>query len=187
MFNKTKNDFDDYNLIIQKLKLAFVDAHKDASNDKTQFEYEISCLNEEKDALELKQKVLEEQINQYESEKIEAGKLHEAIKTALLDEIKQLKIELSQQSCVVETLNQNLDANNLKYDSLMAHKDEVLAKVQTLVAELNARDTDKLQMEERIRRMSTEHRELLSESENSKKLVEELRLKVHDQDQEMEK
>ncbi|CAO2820780.1 unnamed protein product [Amaranthus hypochondriacus] len=187
MFNKTKNDFDDYNLIIQKLKLALVDAHKDASNDKTQFEYEISCLNEEKDALELKQKVLEEQINQYESEKIEAGKLHEAIKTALLDEIKQLKIELSQQSCVVETLNQNLDANNLKYDSLMAQKDEVLAKVQTLVAELNARDTDKLQMEERIRRMSTEHRELLSESENTKKLVEELRLKVHDQDQEIEK
>ncbi|CAO2820782.1 unnamed protein product [Amaranthus hypochondriacus] len=126
---KTKKDLDDYGRENEKLKLALYYAHKDALKDRTQFQYEISCLNEEKNALELKQKVLEEQINHYKSEKIEAGKLHEARETALLDEIKHLKIELSQQSSVVETLKQNLDANNMKYDTLMAEKDEVRANV----------------------------------------------------------
>lgn len=64
---------------------------------------------------------------------------------------------------------------------------EVFAKMQTLAAELNARDTNMLQLEEQITKISLEHVELLTDSEKTKKIVDELRVKVLTQKKETEK
>ncbi|KMT17419.1 hypothetical protein BVRB_2g038730 isoform A [Beta vulgaris subsp. vulgaris] len=175
--DKTTSDLNDYGRKVEQFKLALLDVQKDFS----------SQLNEQKDTLDRKIKLLEEQISQYEVEKIEAGKLQEARETAWLDEIKQFNMELSQKCQLVDSTNKDLDAIKLKYDMLKAERDEDLAKVQTLVAELGVRDDNILQMEERMTTLATEHKELLDESEKTQKLVKELRLKVTDQEKELEK
>uniref|UniRef100_A0A803MJK6 Uncharacterized protein n=1 Tax=Chenopodium quinoa TaxID=63459 RepID=A0A803MJK6_CHEQI len=148
--DKITNELENYVCEVEELKVALNDAQKDFSKERSQFQYNITCLNEQKDALESKNKLLEEQIKQYE-------------------------------------LRETLDASKLKYDMLVVEKDEVFAKVQELVAELNARDTNMLQMEDRISKLTAEHSKLIEESEKTQKLLEEFRLKITDQEKELEK
>lgn len=171
--NKTTNDLYNSAREVEELNLALQDAQKDFSKEKSQFQSDITCLKEQRDALELSNNLLEEQIKQHDVENIEAGKLQEARETGLLDEIKQL--------------NESLDASKLKYDMLMAERDETFAKVQKLVAELNVCNTNMLQTEARISKLTAEHTELIDESEKTQKLVEEFRLKITDQEKELEK
>lgn len=169
MIIKTSTDLTDYGREIDELKLALHDAQEDFFKDKSQFQSDITHLHEEKDSILTKTKLLEEKIQQFEVQE-----------TGFLNEIKQLKAELFQRCELVDSLNKSIDTSKLEYDMLMAEKDE-------LGAELRCRDTDIQQMEERVRRLSMEHAELLAESEKSQKVVEELRVKVKDQEKEMEK
>lgn len=171
--SKTTNDLNYYWREVEELKLALHDAQKDFSKDRSQFQYDINCLNEQNDALKLRNELLEEQIKEYEVEKIEAGKLQEAREKGWLDEIEQL--------------TKSLDASKLKYDMLMVERDELLAKVQKQVAELNVQDTNVLQLEEHISKLTAEHMQLIDESEKTQKLLEEFRMKITDQEKELEK
>ncbi|KAL2898436.1 Protein NETWORKED 4B [Bienertia sinuspersici] len=160
--NKTTYDLTNYRREVEDLKLALHVAQED-------FTKEISSLHKQKDELELRNNMFEEQINQYEAEKIESGNRERG----LLNEIEQL--------------NKSFDAHKLKYDMLVVERDEGLAKLQTLAAKLNVQETNIQQMEAHISKLTVEHKELLDESEKIKIIVEELRSKVSDKEQEVEK
>lgn len=193
MLAKNTGDLCEYGREIDELKHALRDAQEDFSKDRSQFRSETTLLHKQKDALdarlkeaELRNQFLEEQIQRYETEKAEIKSLHELREMGLLDEIKQLKADLSQRSEIVDSLNKSLDVSKLKYDMLMAEKDEVFAKMQTLGAEVNHRDICIEQMEEHMSKLTAENEKLLMTLKKTQKLAEELKVKVDDQEKELE-
>ncbi|KAJ8431492.1 hypothetical protein Cgig2_032263 [Carnegiea gigantea] len=193
MLVKNTGDLCEYGREIDELKHALRDAEEDFSKDRSQFQSETTLLHKRKDALdarlkeaELRNQFLEEQIQSCEAEKAEIKSLHESREMGLLDEIKQLTADLSQRSEIVDSLNKSLDASKLKYDMLMAEKNEVFAKLQTLGAEVNHRDICIQQMEEHMSKLTAENEKLLTELKKTQKLAEELKVKVGDQEKALE-
>ncbi|XVF00389.1 hypothetical protein REPUB_Repub03eG0281400 [Reevesia pubescens] len=108
---------------------------------------------------ELHGRILEEKIRQFEAGKMEIKGLFDVQEIGLQGHISQLKAELAEKGVHVEALNKNLDRMKSKCDMLMAEKDGVIAKVNTLVAELSSRDLRIGQMKEHLQQLSREHLE----------------------------
>ncbi|KDP21628.1 hypothetical protein JCGZ_03299 [Jatropha curcas] len=112
---------------------------------------------------------------------------HDTQMIGLQAEISQLKFELTERCGQVEILNKNLDSLKFKCDMLMAEKDEMNAKVKTLVADLSSRDIQIGQMEEHLRSKHMENVELIAGSESVQKQVHELRLRVVELEKEVDR
>ncbi|KAH9767598.1 NAB domain-containing protein [Citrus sinensis] len=136
---------------------------------------------------ELQGKALEDKIRQCETEKMEIIGLHEAQERGMQSEINQLKVEVCERDNRIEALNKIMDSLKLKYDMLMAEKDEINAKVNTLMAEARSRDNHIGQIEEHSRKLHMEHAELIAASESSRKLVDELRFRVKELENEVDR
>lgn len=184
-----KSDLSDHDHEIKALK----DAQENLSVEKAHLQSEILDLSEKQNMLEVKLrewdlqgKFMEDKLRQCEAEKMQMKNLHDAQEIALQGEISQLKVELIDRGEHVEVLNKKFDSLKSKYDMLMAEKDGMSAKVNTLIADVNSRDNQIRQMEGHLQQLHTEHERLIAGSQSSRKLVDELRLKVVELEKEVD-
>ncbi|KAK0593283.1 hypothetical protein LWI29_034176 [Acer saccharum] len=179
---------------IHELKFALSDAHENFTLEIAQLQSEISSLLE-KQALgderlkeqELLCKSLEEKLWKSEAENMETVDFYDRRERDMQDEITQLMEGVTEKGNHVEALSKDLDMLKLKHDMLMAEKDEVTAKVNTLMAEASSRDDRIRQMEEHMQRLHMEHTDLISGSETSHKLADELRVRVTELEKEVDR
>ncbi|KAK9682716.1 hypothetical protein RND81_10G091400 [Saponaria officinalis] len=178
--SRTRNDLTDCCREVDELKLALHDAQKDFSKEKSRYESEIAVLHDQNgelkirlDETEMRREMLDEQIKQ-----------NEAKEANLVNEVGQFQIEISEKNRLVESLNKSLDSIKLKYDTLMSEKDEIFAKQETLQAEVKCRDIEIQQLQGEISKLKTEREEVI---EKSQRTEEELRVKVTEQQIELEK
>ncbi|XP_044461154.1 protein NETWORKED 4B-like [Mangifera indica] len=190
---KYEGDLSDYIDEIRELKVALNDAEENFSLEKTQLQCKATTLLEKQtlaDArfkeLELQGKVLEDKIKQCEIEKMEMKRLHEAQQSGMQHEISQLKVEVAERSRHIEAMGNKLDSRKLKYDMLMAEKDEFNAKVNTLRAEVSYRDDCIRQKDVLLQRASMEHAQLMAGAGTTEKVVNELRVRVKELEKEVE-
>ena len=191
---KVETNLSDRNNEVAELKIALSDAEEKFTLDKAQLQSEMFCLLEKQALLdarlkewELQGKALEDKIRQCETEKMEITGLHEAQERGMQSEINQLKVEVCERGNCIEALNKIMDSLKLKYDMLMAEKDEINAKVNTLVAEARSRDNHIGQIEEHSRKLHMEHAELIAASESSRKLVDKLGFRVKELENEVDR
>lgn len=187
-------DVSDRDLEIEKLNVALHDVEEQFSQEKVQLQSDFLSLSEKQVLLDmefqewvLKTKELEDKILASESEKMEMQRLHLAQVMALQDENNGLKVELDQRREHVEVLNKDFDRCKLKYDMLMAEKDGLNAKVDTLMANVSARDDQIHQMERHLSQSCQKHEELINASQSAQKLVDELNLRVAELQKEVDR
>lgn len=178
---------------IRKLKTTISEAQENFTLEKSELLEKISLasesqaqLEEEFKSLESKAQCLEEEIKRVESEKTENKHLQAIREAAMQNEIGQLKADMVERSNQMELINKNFDALKLKYDMLVAERDQLNAKVLSLKAEVSARDDRIRQMDEHLHRLHLEHVELISGSERASKLVEELKARSKTLEEEVE-
>lgn len=179
-------------LELVELKSAFHEAQEQFSLEKEDLHVHISSLYVNQTILEtrleeweLKYKNLEDEVRQRQTDKLEMEKMHVEQEMVLQGEISRLKVELAERGRHVEAVNKDFDKFKLKYDMLMAEKDELNAKVHNLMANVSCRDDQIREMEGHLRRLHTEHEDLIAGSESARKLVDELKLRVEELQEEV--
>ncbi|KAL5733036.1 hypothetical protein ACOSP7_032374 [Xanthoceras sorbifolium] len=179
---------------ILELKVALSNTQDIFALEKVQLQSEISSLLEKQTLGDerLKEqeqlcKSLEEKLWKSEVENMETVDFYDRREKEMQDEINRLMEGVAEKSNHVEALNKNLDMLKLKHDMLMAEKDEVTAKVNTLMAEASSRDDCIRQIEEHMQRLRMEHTELISGSETAQKLADELRQRIMELEKEVDR
>ncbi|XP_059627864.1 protein NETWORKED 4A-like [Cornus florida] len=187
-------DVSDRDQEIKDLIAALGDTRINFSLEKANFQSDISSLSEQIALLwarieeqELQKQSLESELRQHETDKMEMKCQYEAQERDLQGDIERLKNELYGRGAFVETLNKNLDELKLKYDMLMAEKDGINANLQTLIAEMNSRDKQMEQLEGNLHQMQVKYVDLVAGSESSRKLADELNLKVVELEKEVDR
>lgn len=168
---------------IEQLRATMDDATRKFSQEKLELEAEVSGLSETCG-------VMKARLAEFETKGLQLADTItrlEAAKLELLVVVERERAENAERGKHVEELNRNLDALKLKYDMLVAERDEVHAKVQLLVADVSSRDNRIKEMDEHLHRLHLEHAKLIAASENAQKLANDLRTKVNELDKEVER
>ncbi|XP_057513679.1 protein NETWORKED 4A-like isoform X1 [Actinidia eriantha] len=155
---------------IRRLNETISSANQSLSEENTQLQAEISKLLKEQTYLDdnLKEWELRCQSLEEEVRRVKAGKTE--MQVLLQTEIEQLKV-----------------AFESEYEILIAKKDELNAKITTLVAEVSSRDDRIEHMDLHLKQLHMEHVELIAGAEGARRLVEELRSRVKELEEEVEK
>lgn len=179
---------------VRELKLAVYDAQEKYSLEKAQLQSEILSMAKEQARLstrvkewEVRGEELEDRILLSETEKVEMKRLHDAQEMILQDDINRQKVELADRREHVEVLNKDFDRLKLNYDMLMAEKDGLSAKVQMLLANVSCQDNQIQEMERHLHQLNRRHEELAAGSENAQKLVDDLKLRVEELEDEVDR
>ena len=170
----------DHDREVMSLNAAMHNAQENFSLEKAQLQSDISSLSEQI-------VLLEARLSEQKAKEMEMKDLHEAQETVLQGEIEQLKAELSERGDIVQSLNKNLDALKLSYDMLMAEKDELSARVDTLIADVNSWDNQIQQLEGHLTQLRNERVKLISRTESTQKLVDELNQRAKELEREVER
>ncbi|XP_052181985.1 protein NETWORKED 4A-like [Diospyros lotus] len=187
-------DVTDRELEIKGLNTALADTQKTFLLEKGRLNSDITALSEQLALLgarlkasEMQSKSLEDDIRRCEAEKEAMKCSHETQQIGFQSEIEQLMADVGWRNKHVEALNKNLDILKLKYDTQMAEKDGLNAKVHSLVAEMGSRDNQIQQLELRLHQVNKERTELITGSECAQNLVSELKLKVGELEKEVDR
>ncbi|XP_022989923.1 protein NETWORKED 4A-like [Cucurbita maxima] len=117
-------------------------------------------------------------LRRIEADKTEMRALHSAHETALQSEISQLKEELFSRSESLAALNRTHDELKLKYDMLMAEKDDMSAMVNTLLAEKESRKSQIQELEDHLQNLQAEKEGLIAGFESQNKQIDDLKSKL---------
>ncbi|XP_077215482.1 uncharacterized protein LOC143850041 [Tasmannia lanceolata] len=151
---------------IKELKVVISEAADRFSREKLDLEMELSVLLESNAVIESKFNervtILEDEIKQ-----LQAGE----------SEIERIKIDRAERETHFEQLNQSLDKLTLKYELLMAERDE-------LFADVSSKDDRIRKMDEHLQRLQSEHLELIEGSETVWKLKGEIQERVKELEEE---
>ncbi|KNA21198.1 hypothetical protein SOVF_045450 [Spinacia oleracea] len=156
-----KTSLNDRENEVRDLKEVISDA-----NRKYQLHAEITRLTDEKTRLEENLREWEMNCHSLESQ-------HAALENKLNDEIEQLKGDITEKRHRLEIMESDLDAFKLKYDNLSSEKE----KINT---ELSARN-------DRVAEMEKHLQQLVSEKDETSKVVQELRSRDEELREEVER
>ncbi|KAF2282781.1 hypothetical protein GH714_043157 [Hevea brasiliensis] len=155
-------------------------AHKDINAWKAQFNAErneivggTKMLGGKLREWESRSRSLEDEIRRLETEKLETEE-------RLNSEINQLKEEIHERDGHIENLNKTLD-------SLKLERDNLIVQVTTLKADVISREDRIDQMDKHLQQLHMEHVKLITSAEGARKLAVELRSKVKDLEEEVER
>ncbi|GAA0145085.1 hypothetical protein LIER_36071 [Lithospermum erythrorhizon] len=167
---------------IRKLKVTLQEVSDKSLEDELQFHSHISSLSEHiilieacSNKWENRCESLEKQLQLYEADMAEMGRLHEVQKIGWKNYTDLIKIELNGQVGYVENLNMDLDILKLKYDGLEAEKFIVNGKVQELEAQLCSKENHIWQLENLLQQLRLEKVEIISASDSARKQCEDLK------------
>ncbi|KAA8543643.1 hypothetical protein F0562_021611 [Nyssa sinensis] len=182
-----KANLSDRDQEIRGLKETISNANQSLSEENSQLQDEISRLLKERTYLEDNVKEWELRCQSLEEEirRVKAGKAE--MEGRLGAEIEQLKAGISERGDQVEELNKSLDAFKIKYDTLVAERDELNAKILALITEVSSRDDRIDQMTKHLHQLHVEHVELIAGTDKAHKLMEELSSKVKELEEEVER
>lgn len=187
-------DVSDRDCKIKKLTAALQEALRNSESEKAQFQSHNCSLLEKLTLLEARCAESEDQIELLEIEikksqasNVEMEARYEAHEIIWQDDIEELKALLNDKDARLESINKSFDELKLKYDMLMAEKDWLIAKLQTLNAELCSRDIRIQQLEAEMDQLKLQHAETTNVSECAFKLTNELRMKVESLENEVER
>lgn len=179
---------------IRELKEVISDADHNFELEKSLLMTKISKLLDNQSHLEEKLKEwelrcqsLEEEIKQVDAEKTETKALLEEQEKLWKTKIEQLKADTAESGDRINDLNKSLDALKLKHDTLMSERDELSARVHALISELSSRDDQKIQMDKYLHQLRIEQAELVAGAGDARRLVEELRSKAKQLEEEVER
>ncbi|KAL3834735.1 hypothetical protein ACJIZ3_009471 [Penstemon smallii] len=176
--NKYKAELLNRDLEIQKLSAEIQDATGNFALEKWQLESCISKLSERltfhearTEELQMESESLTDEIKKHESRKVEMEREQKAINLKWQNEVEFFKAELCKKNVLMNTLNGDLDILKHKHDNLTVEKDGIIAKLQTLNAELSDRDNQIQLLEYNLQESHSENKRLtaVSESENMQK------------------
>lgn len=177
---RLKTSLSDRDHEIRDLKIAVSDTEQKIFPEKAQIKAEISRLLEERTILEeqlreweSRSRSLEDEIRMLQTEKSETEERLDSI-------INHLKAEIAERDGHTENLSKTLDALKLE-------RDELNAQVVVLKADVISRDDRIDQMDKHLHQLHMEHVELISGAEVAQKLVDELRSKAKDMEEEIER
>ncbi|XP_055828306.1 protein NETWORKED 4B [Solanum dulcamara] len=182
-----KADISERDQEIRRISAVLEEAQQNFCMQREQFQSQMTSLSKQQallevrtEQLEMENRSLERKASQSEAQKIEMKTLHEVQEIKWKAEIECLKMEINKKDEEVQALNKDLDKLKLDYDTVVAEKDEVHVKVQTLGAEAMSRDVQIQEMEDHMK-------QLITGSESAQKSIEELRLKVEELQNEVER
>ncbi|PIN01460.1 hypothetical protein CDL12_26029 [Handroanthus impetiginosus] len=185
-------ELSDRDLEIRRLNAELQNASGNFALEKRQIESSVSKLSESLIFHEARIKELQtqceslaDQIKKSKSEKVEMERNQEALKISWQDDIDHVKEELCEKNLLVDTLNQNLDGLKLKYDMLMAKKDGVNAKLQTLSAALSVRDDQIQSLEHNLHELHSENKRLNADCDGANMLTTELKSRIDEIEKEV--
>ncbi|KAK4419815.1 protein NETWORKED 4A [Sesamum alatum] len=165
---------------IRGLKEAMSNANKSLSEENEKLQAEVASISKERTYLEDNLKGLDLRCQSLEEDvrRVKAGKAE--TEAVLGSQIEQLKAEISDK-------NECLEELKLKYEKLMAEKDELNANIAALDAEMSCKDDRIDQMSEHFRQLHEEHADLIARAEGARKSVEELGSRVKELEREVER
>ncbi|XP_022856004.1 protein NETWORKED 4A-like [Olea europaea var. sylvestris] len=168
-----KSNLADRDQEIRGLKEAVSNANKSLSEENNQLQAEITRTVKERTYLEdnLKELDLRCQTLGEDVRRVKAGK--EEMENMLGAQVEQLNAEITERNDHIEELNKSLNELKLKYDILMAEKDNLNATLAEFSAEINSK-------EDRVDKMNDE---LIT----ARELAEDLRSRVKELEIEVEK
>ncbi|KAI3450206.1 hypothetical protein Pfo_006871 [Paulownia fortunei] len=142
---------------------------------------EIGGLEE----LDLRCQSLEEGMRRVQAEKAE-------MEVVFRSQIEQLRADIADKNDSVEELKKNLDALQLKYDMLMAEKDNLNINIAALAAKVSSKDDQIDEMSKQMHQfqmhqLNMEHVYLIAGAEGTRKLAEELRSKIEELERKVER
>ncbi|KAH0686105.1 hypothetical protein KY284_016658 [Solanum tuberosum] len=182
-----KADISDCDQEIRRINAVLEETQQNFCMQKEQFQSQMTSLSEQQalqeartEQLEMQNRSLERKASQCGAQMVEMKTLHEVQEIKWKAEIECLKMEINKKGEEVQGLNKDLDRLKLDYDTVVAEKDEEHAKVQTLGAEVMSRDIQIQEMENHLK-------QLIAGSESAQKSIEELRLKVEELQNEVER
>ncbi|KDP45685.1 hypothetical protein JCGZ_17292 [Jatropha curcas] len=177
---RLKSSLSDRDHEIHDLKLAVSDAEQKIFPEKAHIKAEISRLLDERSILdeqlrewESRNRSLEDDIRMLQIEKSETEE-------RLNSEINHLKEEISERDSHIENLNKTLN-------SLKLEKEELNVQVAALKAEVTSKDDKIDQMNKHLHQLHMEHVELIAGAKAASKLVDELRSKAKNLEEEVER
>ncbi|KAI7982789.1 Protein NETWORKED 4B [Camellia lanceoleosa] len=107
---------------------------------------------------------------------------------SLEEEIRRVKAGKTEMEGLLQAGMEQLKVTfKLEYDTLMEERDELNAKIATLIAEVSARDDQIEHMDQHLKQLHMEHVELIAGTEGAQRKVEELRSRVRELEEEVEK
>lgn len=187
-------DAHELDLEIKKLNISLFDSQRMFSLENAKLECDISIMSEQLTLLkarigdfEMRNKFLETEIRQYEAEKVKMESIYKDQLICSCGEIEKLKADISERVELVEALNKDFDSLKVKYDMLVAEKDELNAKIQTLEAQKSSQSDLVRNLGEKINKLAIDYMDLSDESVRKNKLVLELSEKVEELEREMER
>ncbi|KAL3341788.1 hypothetical protein AABB24_026022 [Solanum stoloniferum] len=182
-----KADISDRDQEIRRINAVLDETQQNFCMQKEQFQSQMSSLSDQQalqeartEQLEMQNRSLERKASQCGARMVEMKTLHEVQEIKWKAEIECLKMEINKKGEEVQALNKVLDKLKLDYDTVVAEKDEEHAKVQTLGAEVISRDVQIQELEDHLK-------QLIAGSESAQKSIEELRLKVEELQNEVER
>ncbi|KAI3450212.1 hypothetical protein Pfo_006877 [Paulownia fortunei] len=172
-----KTNLSDLDQEIRGLKEAISNTKKSLSEEKEQLQAEITRNQKE---LDLLCQSLEE-----DARRVQAGKAE--MEVTFGSQIELLKADIADKNESVEELKKNLDEVQLKYDMLMDEKDDLNINIATLAAEVSSKDDQIDQMSKHMHQLHMEHVDLIAGAHGARKLAEELRSRIQEQEREVER
>ncbi|WOK95877.1 hypothetical protein Cni_G04584 [Canna indica] len=156
-------------IVIQELRVSTMNSIEKTLQEKSAFEAEVAALSQSNASLEARINMLYVQIRQLEDDKIQA-----------CEESLERKKQIAE-------LNENLDALKVKVDMLTAEKDTLSAKVDSLVNDVKHRDDRIVQIDQHLHELHLEHTKLIMEMEEAKKAGSDLKLRMKELEDEVER
>ncbi|CAI0552256.1 unnamed protein product [Linum tenue] len=164
----------------KELKAAMLCVEVKFHAERSELQSCISTMSEQ-------QTLMEASIKACEAEKMEMKASFDAQAIQFGAEISQLKAELASRGEELEGLNKNFDTFKHKYDMVVVEKDKLIAKVNTMNAELRCQDEQRREVEEHLKRLNLENGDLIADCESGRKLAEELRMRVVELEKEVDR
>ncbi|CAN1151442.1 Protein NETWORKED 4B [Linum perenne] len=189
-----KNQLSDRDAEVKALEASLTSTEEKFNVERSSLQSDISSYSEKQNLLEASITELESlrislegKLMQCETEKMEMKTLLDAQEVQSQTEISQLKADLENSGKQIEDLNKNFDSLKHKHDMVIAEKDELNAKVDTMTAETAHQQNQIAEKEEHLRLLNLENGDLIADSESLRKLVEDLRSRVAELENEVER
>lgn len=177
---RLKTSLTDRDHEVRELKVAVSDAEQKIFPEKAQIKAEISGLLEEKTRLEEQLKEWEQRGRSLEEEirKIKADKIE--MEDSLNDQIEQLNTDIIDRDDTIDGLNGSLVA-------LKSERNEINEELLKLKSDLLSRDDQIDQLEKHLHDLHMEHMKLSAQAEDARRLVQNLRSRAKEMEEEIEK
>ncbi|KAJ4834394.1 hypothetical protein Tsubulata_007336 [Turnera subulata] len=178
--SRLKSSLSDRDHEIRDLKMAVSDAEEKIFPEKAQIKAEIARLLEEQKHFqeqlkewESRGRSLEDEIRKLQSEKKE-------IDSRLNRKVSKLQAEIARRDDRIKDLDKTIRAST-------SERDELNVKIEELKADVLSRDDRISEMDKHLEQLHMQHVELISGTEEARKLMDGLKLKTKDLEEEVER